>query len=361
MLRYIPRVDDGQYRIHLSYNDILLVPYDDDPCTIESRSDPDIGTSIGAEYVLNVPIISAPMDSITGIEMAVAMDKCGGLGIYTRHINDELEEEKQCCAIKSIRESIGSGNVACAIGVKCDITKRAQALINHGANIICLDIANGNHVFMIKAIRELRVLKDKCNYPICIIAGNVATPKAAKRLSDAGADAIKVGIGPGGACTTRRVTGFGVPQLTAVMQCAEALYGSGTHIIADGGIRHSGDAVKALWAGADAVMMGYALSGHNECPQVSNVPKVPVDVPKRVYRGMSSRTVSSRFDIAAEGVSFEVPARGPVKDTLTEYAAAIKSACSYANAMNLEELRKNVYAIRVSTMSQTESDPIAGE
>lgn len=351
------------YKIHLSYKDILLVPYDKGVCTIESRSDPVINTSLGSIASLQIPIISAPMDTVTGVNMAIAMSNLGALGIYTRHINDSKEEEKQCSAIEKIRSQVGTnGNVACAIGVKCDVYKRTENLIKAGQiNILCLDIANGNHIFMLDAIKEVRKLQGK--YPFLIMAGNVATPRAALRLVEAGANIVKIGIGPGGACTTRRVTGFGVPQLTAVMQCSDAVKSKydNVKIVADGGIRHSGDVVKAIWAGADAVMMGYALAGHDESPQVSNVPKSEVGIPKRMYRGMSSRTVSSRFDIAAEGVCFEIPNRGPVKSTITEYAAAIKSACSYANAMNLQELRDNVYAIRVSTMSQEESDPIAGE
>jgi len=348
--------------VHLSYRDILLVPYDDEPCQIKSRSQPDISIQITQDHRLKIPLVSAPMDTITGIDMAIAMHKAGGLGVYTRHINDDREEEKQCQSVTKIRESVGdSAPVACAIGVRCDVVKRAELLFKCGANIICLDIANGNHVFMIDAIKEIRKLQDK--HRLFIMAGNVATPKAALRLARAGANIIKVGIGPGAGCSTRRVTAFGVPQLTAVLTCAEVLREKGVKVIADGGVRFSGDAVKAIWAGADAVMMGYALAGHKECPLVSLVGTSGKEweVPsKRTYRGMSSRVVSGRYDIAPEGVSFEVRDKGEVEHTLLEYSAGIKSACSYANAMSLDELRRNVYAIRVSTMSQEESDPVIG-
>ena len=346
------------HKVHLSYKDILLVPYDYAPSEIMSRSDPDISSDLGRGVRLKNPIISSPMDTVTGVEMAVAMNQAGGLGIYTRHIADPREEEQQCIAVARIRELVGNGNVACAMGVKCDVKSRAEKLISNGANIICLDIANGNHVMMIEAIKKVRSLQDK--HDICIVAGNVATPKAALRLAEAGANAIKIGIGSGAACLTRRVTGFGVPQLTAIINCAEVLKPRGIKIIADGGIRNSGDAVKAFWGGADAIMMGYALAGHTECPQVSEVAPGEAAIPRRTYRGMASRNVSGRYDVAAEGVCLSVQERGPVQSTITEYVAGIKSACSYANAMNLEELRNNVHAIRVSTMSQEESDPVGG-
>jgi len=349
------------HKVHLTFNDVLIEPYDRGVCEIPSRSDPDISTRLSDNLILRVPIVSSPMDSVTGVDMAVAMSKAGGMGIYTRHINDEYEEQKQCIAVEKIRETIGiNGVFGCAIGVKCDVVGRTKLLYERGLiNAICLDIANGNHVFMIDAIKNLLPLKEK--YGITIIAGNVATPMAAIRLADAGADSIRVGIGPGAACTTRRITGFGVPQFTAILDCANALEGRETTIIADGGIRFPCDAIKSLWAGASAVMMGYVLAGHRECPRISDVPGKAVDIPRRIYRGMSSRNVSRRFDVMAEGVSIDIPEKGNVGNTILEYEGSIKSACTYANAVDLNGLRNNVRAIRVSTMSQQESDPVKGE
>lgn len=355
-----PTIEKINNKVHLSYKDILLVPYDDETCKIASRSDPDISTELSPTCKLKIPIISAPMDTVTGVEMASAMHQAGGLGIYTRHISDKYEEAKQVAAVEEIRSQVGkNAPVAVAIGVKGDISKKIEMLCSHGANVICLDIANGNHVFMIDAIKEAVKFKDK--YGLTIIAGNVATPKAALRLAKAGADSVRVGIGSGASCSTRRMTGMGVPQLTAVLSCAQVLRERGVKIIADGGIRFPGDGVKALWAGADAIMMGYTLAGHLESPLISDIPKgSEVGEAKRIYRGMSSRNVSGRYDIAPEGVSFTIPFKGSVQSTLIEYAAGIKSGLSYANAMNLDELRRNVYAIRVSTMSQEESDPVCG-
>lgn len=317
------------------------------------------------------------MDSITRPEMAVALHKEGALGILTRYIQNDYSQEraKQLGDVEKVRNQLGWGEppahdednlfIATAIGVKQNTYPTACALCELGVNIICLDIANANHSFMKAALEDVNRLKSQ--FDVSVIAGNVATAEAALRLADCGADTIKVGIGPGAACTTRRVTGFGVPQFSAILDCAEALDVKGfrdVRIIADGGVRHPGDAVKALWAGADTVMLGYVFAGHDECPTwlIEHLEDGRSTSKRtRVYRGMSSRTVSRRSDIAPEGISLDVPDKGPVSKTVQEWAASIRAACSLANAKNLEELRRNVTAIRVSTMSSEESDPVASE
>ncbi len=336
--------------VHLSFRDVLLVPYDIKPCAVMSRNDPDISTSISKNVTIKVPILSSPMDTVTDSDMCIALDQCGALGIHTRYINNEQERSLQIESITKMKQH-GVKNIAMAIGVH-NAYDNAAALVNAGANIICVDIANGNHVLMLKALNELDKLKQQYTY-LSIIAGNVASGPAALRLAEAGASAVKIGIGSGAACSTRMITGFGVPQLYAIKDCAQRVNGL-AKIIADGGIRESGDIVKALWAGADAVMLGYVLSGHDQCPIVMD-DKLGKG---RIYRGMSSRSVSRRADVAAEGVCVTVPHRGDVKNTISEYAAAIRAGLSMGNAMTLSELRENVEAIRVSTMSQTESDPV---
>jgi IMP dehydrogenase len=201
----------------------------------------------------------------------------------------------------------------------------------------------------------LSFLRRNLDDSITLIAGNVAVGESALRLVDCGADCIKVGIGPGAVCSTRRVTGYGIPQFSAILDCAEILDIKGYNnirIIADGGLRHPGDAAKAIWAGADAVMAGYIFAGYEQCPKIDG---------DYFYRGMSSRNVSQRHDIAAEGVSIKVDSKGSVSTLIQEWSASLKSACSMANAWNLQELRRNVEAIRVSTMSNAESDPVGGE
>lgn len=345
-MRQINKVDQ---RVHLSFADVLLCPYEDDFCTIESRNIPDLSSSVCTGVALKVPIITAPMDSVTTAEMAIAMHKCGGLGIHTRFINQDDELEKQIVGVKQIAST--GALAACAVGVKGSPHKsvydHVQVLCDFGLKIVCLDIANGSHIFMARAIESIIKLKDK--YGINIIAGNVATGISARRLANCGAGAIKIGIGGGAICVTRRVTGFGVPQFTAILECVDALTGLDVCVIADGGIRNSGDMVKALWAGADCVMSGFLFSGHDECPNFNG---------QKQYRGMASRTVSRRDDVAPEGVCINVEEKGPVENTMRELASALRAGLSMGNARNLKELRENVRCIRVSTMSNDESDPI---
>jgi len=341
------------HKVHLSYKDILLVPYDEPgQCnTVMSRNDPDISSQIAPNTWLDVPLIASPMDTITGTEMIEALDKVGALGIHTRYISSEHEAELQIDAVRYLARQGLAGSIACAIGVKEGTFAHAQALCDEGVNLLCVDIANGNHQLMLNLLSKLQKLKD--SYGISIMAGNVATSHAAHNLVQCGVDAIKIGIGPGGACTTRRVTGFGVPQLTAILDCYDLMrrINSPVKLIADGGVRTSGDVVKALWAGADAVMAGYIFAGHDECPKLE-------ENGTRHYRGMSSRTVSGRTDVAPEGVDMVVDSRGPVVVTVKSYAAAIKAGCALANAQNIADLRKNVRAVRVSTMSHGESEPV---
>lgn len=340
--------------VHLSFKDILLVPYDDDFCTVKSRSDPDISTEVCPGKKINIPLISSPMDSITERAMAIAMNKTGGLGVHTRYINDKDDLKKKLSAIRALNDRSDCPYPACAVGVVPErgVYEHVRQLCEAGLKIVCLDIANGNHIFMRDALKAVDKLKQQ--FGLSVMAGNVASGKAAKRLYEHGADAIRVGIGSGAICTTRRIVGFGIPQLTAIMDVRETFNPlvDKVSIIADGGIRNSGDVCKALWAGADAVMSGFIFAGHDECPKF---------VGMSMYRGMSSRTVSQRSDVAPEGVCFEVKRKGPVEPTIRDYAAAIRASLSMANAMTLDAFRKKVKAIRVSTVSNEESDPVRSE
>ncbi len=273
----------------LCFNDILLVPQ---YSTLGSRTLPSVENTVG-HITLSAPLISAPMDSITGKYMLLVMDKLGGLGILSRHINlpDDEELEMQISEIKWARNE-GANNVGCAIGIKGDVRHKALSLLDAGCKVICIDVAHGDHAKVYEAIESLVTLKKI--HEFVIMAGNVCTQDAVIDFIESGADAIKVGIGPGAACTTRLVTGFGRGQLTAIQDAAEiSSRFPSTTIIADGGLRTSGDMVKALWAGADACMIGYMLAGTNATPRIDG---------KRVYRGMSSRAASGRPDIAPEGI-----------------------------------------------------------
>jgi IMP dehydrogenase len=264
---------------------------------------------------LKIPLISAAMDSITGKYMLVVMDKMGGLGILTRHINLENREEldTQMKEIKWAKDQ-GAKNVGCAVGLKGDVAYKIQMLVNVGCNIICIDVAHGD------------------------------------QFAEHGVDAIKVGIGPGAACTTRIITGFGYPQFSAIQEACEVIQRQYPKIsvIADGGLRTSGDMVKSLWAGADACMIGYMLAGTQATPRIDD---------KRVYRGMSSRAASGRPDIAPEGIEMEMEDKGKTENVIEEYVKGIKSGLAMGGATNFQELRKNVGYVIVSPLSLEETLP----
>lgn len=332
----------------LCFNDILLVPR---YSSLDSRTTPDITTQIGF-MELKTPIISSPMDSITGKYMLVVMDRVGGLGILTRHISlpDEKELSTQMDEIYWARDQ-GATNIGCAIGIRGDVGRKARWLLDAGCSVICLDVAHGDHAKMYEAINILVGLKNL--YDFVIMAGNVCTPETVKKFADHGVDAIKIGIGPGAACTTRIVTGFGYPQLAAIQEAYKAIrheYNS-VSIIADGGLRNSGDMVKSLWAGAGACMIGYMLAGTSATPRIDG---------KRVYRGMSSRAASGRPDIAPEGIEIPMGDKGQTEDVLTEYVKGIRSGLAMGGAANLTELIENVDHVIASPLSMGETLPVGG-
>ncbi len=331
----------------LCFNDILLVP---EYSELDSRTVPNVGIKLGGWLEFKIPLISAAMDSVTGKEMLVAIDKLGGLGILSRHISlpDDKELVTQINEIKWAKDR-GATNIGCAIGIKGDIGYKAQFLLNAGCNVVCIDVAHGDHKKVYEAVYRLRLLKDK--YKFIIMAGNVCTPEAVVRFVKGGVDAIKVGIGPGAACTTRLVTGFGRGQLSAIQEAYQVIIEydyKNVSIIADGGLRTSGDMVKSLWAGADACMIGYMLAGTSATPRIDG---------KKMYRGMSSRAVSGRSDIAPEGIEIEVGDRGDTKEVLEEYIKGIRSGLAMGGANKLSELRERVKHVIVSPLSMEETLP----
>ena len=221
----------------LSFDDVLLIPQYSD---VKSRSEVNIESRLGT-ITFPLPIISSPMDTITETEMALAMDGVGGLGVVHRYCS--IAEQVGFVSYEDVR--------AAAIGVTGDYLERASALHGAGIRIFCLDVAHGDHVLMRDAIEKL---KEEYGEAVHLMAGNVASRDAYDRLSEWGADSIRVGIGGGSICSTRIQTGHGCPTFQSILDCAESEHD--TTIIADGGMRTSGDAVKALAAGADFVMLG---------------------------------------------------------------------------------------------------------
>jgi IMP dehydrogenase len=287
------------------------------------------------------------MDSITTAPMAIAIATHGGLGIIHRY--NSIEE--QCELVREVRAS--APLVGAAIGVTGDFLNRASRLYHHGAKVLCVDVAHGHHKLMQRALGSLReLLKDEVH----IIAGNVATLEGFNDLADWGADSIRCNIGGGSICSTRIQTGHGVPGLHTIFECAQS--DRNAKIIADGGIRSSGDIVKALAAGADFVMLGSLLSGTDETPGEMIIGVL--NVKTKVYRGMASK--EAQFDwkgkySSNEGICATVPYKGKVAHVLEDLSNGIRSGLSYSGAHTIRELYTKAKFIRQTDASRFESRP----
>lgn len=326
----------------LTFDDVLLVPSKSD---IRSRRDPSLKTQLTKNISIETPIISANMDTVTEAEMALAMHEMGGVGILHRF----MSAEDQCAQVRYLVEK-GVQIRAASIGVTEDDRSRVKDLLKAGANLITIDIAHGHSIQMIETMKWLKDLSPDTQ----IIAGNLATPEATVELIEAGADCLKVGIGPGSMCTTRVITGCGVPQLTAIALCAEIAAQKAVPVIADGGIRTSGDIVKAFAAGASSVMLGSMLAGTIETPG-------EIKHGRKLYRGMASRSaqVSWRGGVpkgmAPEGESSQVWVKGHVKDVILELTGGIRSGMSYLNAGTISEIADKARFIEMSASGIRES------
>lgn len=469
----------------LSYDDVLLVPQ---RSSVRSRRDVTTSARFTRRISLGIPIVSANMDTVTEVSMALAMARAGGIGVIHRFlgIRDQaalverakspyrlvvrdvhtirpdrtiadarsamqrhdvtsllvVDEQRHVLGIITLRDVLpaaddarpvttimttGSGLVtapagtsyqeavrllyehrveklplvddggrlvgllvmrdlldevqhpgasrdsggrplvAAAVGVVGDFRERAQTLVEAGCDALVVDVAHGHSEHTIAAVRTL-----KGDHPsVDLVAGNVATAEGTIDLIEAGADGVKVGVGPGAACTTRIVTGFGVPQLTAVLECSAAASRYGVPVIADGGIRAAGDVVKALAAGADTAMVGSLLAGTEESPGTTvrrhgNLFKV--------YRGMASRgaTLDRRRrerdlteddelleegSVVPEGVEALVPHAGPVAGVLRQLVGGVRSGMSYCGAHTIPELRERARFVRVTEAGLRESRP----
>ena len=269
--------------------------------------------------------------------------------------------EKSIQYPNSARDKHGRLLVGAAVGTAANTMDRVAALIDAKVDVIAIDTAHGHSAMVLKKIAEI-----KKKFPsLTLIAGNVATAEATKALIDAGADIVKVGIGPGSICTTRVVAGIGVPQLTAVMDCAEEADKHGKRIIADGGIKYSGDIVKALAAGGSAVMIGSMLAGTQESPGEIELYQ---GRSFKVYRGMGSLAAmaagsNDRYfqenekKFVPEGVEGRVPYRGSVSEIIYQMKGGLRSGMGYCGKHNIDELRKNSRFIKITNAGLLESHP----
>ena len=452
----------------LTFDDVLLVPGESDVLPREV----DTSTKLTARISLNIPLMSAGMDTVTEARLAIAMAREGGIGVIHKNLPIEaqagevdkvkrsesgvivdpiylspdhsvrdaleimaryrisgvpitehgrlvgiltnrdlafeedldqpvsnvmtsenlitapvgttLEEAKAILhkhkieklplvddkyllkgliTIKDIKKAIqypnaakdqqGRLRVAAAVGVGADLAERAAALVEAGVDALVVDTAHGHSR---RVIDSVAWLKDKYGDRVDIIAGNVATGEATKALIEAGADAVKVGIGPGSICTTRVVAGIGVPQITAVWDCSRAASGTGVPIIADGGIKYSGDIVKALAAGADVVMLGSLLAGTEESPGDTETYQ---GRRYKVYRGMGSLGAmkegsSDRYfqeresKLVPEGIEGRVPYKGPVSETIYQLVGGLRAGMGYCGTRSLDELKEKTRFVRIT-------------
>lgn len=321
--------------IALGYDDVLLVPK---YSKIVSRANVELTSEVINGVFLDLPIMAASMDTVTEWEMAVAMAKMGGVGVIHRY----LTLEQQISQVNKFLASMPTGQIGVAIGVVDDYVERAVELCRMGVSFLSIDVAHGDHALVIKA---LNTIKGHSVVKCPLMVGNVATALAAKRLESFGADAIKVGIGPGSVCTTRIESGSGYPQLSAIIECAEVV---DIPICADGGIQNSGDIAKALAAGASSVMIGGMFAGTVESPtEVINLDGEHY----KLFRGMASESAKMDNGMPGrniEGTSKRVPCRGPVREILLKLEDGIKSGLSYSGSATIKDFWNNAEFVRVN-------------
>ena len=344
----------------LTYDDVLLLPDASDVVP----SEVDTKTQLTRNISLNIPLISSAMDTVTESQMAIAMAKAGGIGIIHRN----LAIEEQVTHVKLVKGA--SLIVGAAVGVGDDGYARAQALIDAGVDVVVVDTAHGHHRAVLDAIERI-----KKAYPDQeVIGGNVATRAGAQALINAGADAVKVGVGPGSICTTRVVAGVGVPQVTAIMEAAKACKKSDVPLIADGGLQYSGDIAKAIVSGADTVMLGSLLAGCEESPGEM----IEIDGKKyKSYRGMGSLgAMQSRGEkksyskdrymqddvlaedkLVPEGIEGKVVYRGAVAEVVHQLVGGLRSGMGYAGAATIEDLKRNGRLVQITSAGLQESHP----
>ena len=321
----------------LTFDDVVLKP----GIAEVPAHEVDISTKVTKKIGLKIPLVTAAMDTVTESQMALALARLGALGIIHRNLSIE-EQAKEVEIVKNADKEM---LVGAALGTSGDYLERAEALVKAGVDILSIDLAHASTRWGKDAVVEI---KKRFEY-VQLIAGNVATYDGAKYLAEAGADSIKVGIGGGSICTTRVITGVGVPNITAILEVKRALNNSGIPIIIDGGIRYSGDLVKAIAAGADAGMCGSMLAGTEEAPG---------EIKERdgrrfkLYRGMSVKeamnkktrdryyTGKEKVEHTSQGVSGFIPYKGKVKPIIEVFTGGIKAGLENVGAKDLKELKE---------------------
>jgi IMP dehydrogenase len=346
--------DYPSFPIALSFDDVLLVPQ---KSTVVSRTEIDLSTQIAPNIKLSAPLISMSMDTVTGVDMAIAIAKFGGIGFLPRFDLPQIQADK----VAKVKKA--GQRVVAAIGLRDDYLKRAEMLVNAGADGITLDIA---HAHTITALDAVSRFKNK--FPkISMIAGTIATYEGAVDLFKAGADTVRVGVGVGTICTTRIVAGSGVPQITAILEAnrARKLF-KNKYVLGDGGAAKSGDIVKGLACGADAYMCGSLFAGTDEAPGkiitrngifYKRYDASTSSAAKKLQIKKDHNGRKPHFNLHVEGVESFVKYKGPVEDILEQLCAGIRSGLSYSGAHTIEEFQKKAQFIRITAAGLRESYP----
>lgn len=349
-----------------TFDDLLLVP----AYSQVVPADVQLKTRLCDGILLSIPVCSAAMDTVTESKMGIALAQAGGLGFIHKNLSSELQaemvKEVKAAAVLSNSAVDASGKLlaGAAVGVSEGTMARVQLLVEAGVDIITVDSAHGHSAGVIETVRKIHE-----KYPnLPLVGGNIVTGDAAQALIQAGASVLKVGVGPGSICTTRIVSGVGVPQLTAVSDVVQVAKRYNVGVIADGGIKFSGDIVKALAAGADAVMLGGLLAGCEETPgEIIEVYGKKV----KTYVGMGSlsamqRGSSDRYfqggqkelkKLVPEGIEATVPYKGPMSDVIYQMMGGLRSGMGYCGCANIEELKEKAQFVKISNAGLKESHP----
>ena len=337
----------------LTFDDVTLVP----KYSKILPSEVDTSIKLTSNLKLKIPLMSSAMDTVTESKMAIAVAEAGGIGVIHRN----LEIKKQIEEIRKVKKQ--KLLVGAAVGAGPNELKRAKEILDEGVNLIVVDTAHGHTKKVSEIIKYIKRIKDK---KIALCAGNIATPEAAKFLLKLGVDIIKVGIGPGSICTTRLVAGIGVPQLSAILSVRKGIKNKNIKIIADGGVKYSGDLAKAFAAGADAVMIGSLFAGTDEAP--GKIIKINGKLFKS-FRGMGSvgamnkgsadryfqkkQKDSSKY--VPEGVEGFVKYKGDVGSIIYKLIGGLKSSMGYLGSKTIIKLRNKPQFVKITKAGFYES------
>lgn len=359
--------DEKIVKVGITFDDVLLIPQKSNILPHQV----DLKTRLTKNINLNIPVLSAAMDTVTESKMAISMALFGGAGVIHKNLSIERQVEEvtlvksvKVVPIPEFKPALDVKNrllVGAGVSTSQNTLARVEALVKAEVDFVIVDSAHGHSQGVINLVSEI-----KTAFPqLQVIAGNIATKEAAQDLVAVGADAVKVGIGPGSICTTRVVAGVGVPQISAIMEVYEYCQEANIPLIADGGIKYSGDVVKALGAGANTVMLGSILAGTDEAPGEV------IQIDGRTYKtyvGMGSlaamvRGSSDRYfqqqnqKLVPEGIESIVDAKGPAQEIIYQLLGGLRSGMGYTGSETIDLLRQNAKFTHITNAGLVESHP----